>query len=110
LSRKSKTTLHEQPLSPSLDLGVIDFMKWLSYIEYNKDSPDTPFIIKEIVQDKYIIFYDKELLKDVIVIFKNGIPWCINCEADDCGHVGFAVCLKQYCIRNGSIDICLKKY
>ena len=77
--------------------------------ENNKFSLDNPYIIKEIAQDNYIIFYDKELLKDVIVVFKNGIPWCISCETDDCGHIGFAICLKQYCIRNGSIDICLKK-
>ena len=80
-------------------------MKWLSCIENDEDSPDNPFIIKEIVQDKYIIFYDKEIVQDIIVFFKNCIPWCIKCETDDCGHIGFTVCLKQYCIRNGPIDI-----
>jgi hypothetical protein len=105
LSRKSITELEKHRSSTYVDLGVIDFMKWLSCIEDDKDSPDNPFIIKEIVQDKYIIFYDKEILKDVIVVFKNCIPWCIQCETDDCGHVGFAVCLKQYCVRNGPIDI-----
>jgi hypothetical protein len=105
LSRKSNITIEKKPLSPSLDGGVMDFMKWLACIENNKDSPDNPFIIKEIVQDKYYIFYDKEILKDVIIVFKNGIPWCLHCETDDCGHIGFAVCLKQYCIRNDVIEL-----
>lgn len=104
MSRKSKTTLDNKPLSPSLDWGVVDFMKWLSCVE-NKDSPDNPFIIKEIVQDKYYIFYDKKILKDVIVVFRNCIPWCLHCETDDCLHIGFAICLKQYCIRNSIIDM-----
>ena len=105
MSRESKIALEKKPLSPSLDGGVMDFMKWLSCIENNKDSPDNPFIIKEIVQDKYYVFYDKNILKDVIVVFKNCVPWCLHCETDDCGHIGFAVCLKQYCMRNGVIEL-----
>jgi hypothetical protein len=105
LSRKSEIEL-DKPRSPThTDLGVMDFMKWLSCLENDKNSPDNPFIIKEIVQDKYMIFYDKEILRDVIIVFKNGIPWCLYCETDDCGHIGFAVCLKQYCTRNGPIEI-----
>jgi hypothetical protein len=105
LPRKSITELEKQHSSTYTDSGVIDFMKWLSCLENDKNSPDNPFIIKEIVQDKYMIFYDKEVLQDVIVVFRNCIPWCIKCETDDCGHIGFAVCLKQYCIRNGPIDL-----
>ena len=70
MSRKSITELEKQRSSAYVDLGVIDFMKWLSCMENDKDSPDNPFIIKEIFQDKYTIFYDKEILKDVIVVFK----------------------------------------
>jgi hypothetical protein len=103
LSRKSKSLLADKHLSPSLDWGVMDFMKWLSCIENNKHPHNAPFIIQEIVQDKYYIFYDKEMLKDVTVVFRDCIPWCLYCKTDDCGHVGFAVCLKQYCIRNDAI-------
>lgn len=105
MSRKSITELEKQRPSTYTDSGVIEFMKWLSCLENDKDSPDNPFIIKEIVQDKYMIFYDKEVLQDVIVVFRNCIPWCIKCETDDCGHIGFAVCLKHYCIRNGPVDL-----
>jgi hypothetical protein len=40
-------------------------------------------------------------LKDVTVLFRNCIPWCKSCEADDCEHVGFAIYLKQYYARFG---------
>ncbi len=82
----------------------MDFMRWLSALE-EEDPKNNPCIIKEIVKDKYIIFYDEHLKKDIIVIFKDCVPWCINCEVDDCGHIGFAVCLRQYYIRSGSANI-----
>ncbi len=82
----------------------MDFMRWLSALE-NNNPTGNPIEVKEIVKDKYIIFYDKDLLKDVIVVFGDYVPWCINCEEDDCGHVGFAIYLKQYYVRNGSVDV-----
>ena len=93
-------------MATQLDIGITDFMKWLSSLENNdNNSTDCPVFIKEFVKDRYLIFYDKELLKDVIVFFKDCIPWCNHCEADDCGHAGFAICLKQYYTRNGSIQV-----
>ena len=90
LSRKSKLTL-DRPISPTyLDIGTMAFMKWLSSTEDNK-SADSPIVVKYILKDKYIVFYDGDMLKDVTVVFRDCIPWCKNCEADDCGHVGFAV-------------------
>ncbi len=59
------------------------FMKWLSSTEDNK-SADSPIVVKYILKDKYIIFYDGDLLKDVTVVFRDCIPRCKNCEADDC--------------------------
>ena len=101
LSRKSRLTL-DRPISSSyLDIGTMAFMKWLSSTEDNK-SADSPIVVKCILKDKYIIFYDGDLLKDVTVVFRDCIPWCNNCETGDCGHVGFAICLKQYFTRHGS--------
>lgn len=104
LSRKSKLTLDRPIYSTYLDVGTMAFMKWLSSTQDNKSS-DSPIVVKYILKDKYIIFYDGDLLKDVTVVFRDCIPWCKNCEADDCGHVGFAICLKQYYTRYGSTDV-----
>ena len=100
LTKKSKLTL-DRPISfTHLDIGTMAFMKWLSSTEDDKPV-DSPIVVKYILKDKYIIFYDGDLLKDVTVVFSDCIPWCKNCEADDCGHVGFAICLKQYYTRYG---------
>lgn len=104
LSRKSKLTLDRPILSSYLDIGTMAFMKWLSSTEENK-SADSPITVKYILKDKYIMFYDRDLRKDVPVVFRDCIPWCKNCEADDCGHVGFAICLKQYYTRCGLTDV-----
>ncbi len=101
LSRKSKLTLDKPVSTTYLDIGTIAFMKWLTSTEDNK-SADTSIIVKSILKDKFIVFYDEDLSKDVTVVFKDCIPWCKFCDADDCGHVGFAICLKQYYTRYGS--------
>ncbi len=100
LSRKSKLTLDRPIYSTYLDVGTMAFMKWLSSTEDDK-SADTSIIVKHVLKDKLIIFYDRDLAKDVTVVFRDCIPWCKNCEADDCGHVGFAICLKLYYARYG---------
>jgi hypothetical protein len=100
LSRKSKLTLDKPVSSTYLDIGTMAFMKWLSSTEDNK-STDTPIVVKHILKDKFIIFHDRDLSKDITVVFRDCIPWCGGCEADDCGHVGFAICLKQYHARYG---------
>ena len=45
------------------------FMKWLSSTEDNK-SAESPIVVKYILKDKYIIFYDGDMLKDVTVVFR----------------------------------------
>ncbi|WP_415312507.1 hypothetical protein [Candidatus Nitrosocosmicus sp. FF01] len=45
----------------------------------------------------------KVSLKDVIVGYREGMPWCVTCNTDDCGHVGFAICLKQNYDRDGQV-------
>jgi hypothetical protein len=91
----------DKPISSSyLHIGTTDFMKWLSSTENNL-SADSPINVKYVLKDKHMVFYDKDLLKDVTVLFRDCIPWCESCETDDCEHVGFAICLKQYYARFG---------
>ena len=51
--------------------------------------------VKGFFKDKYVIFYDWVLEKHILVISEDSIPFCKNCNVDDCGHVGFAICLIQ---------------
>ena len=104
MSGKPKIILNKPVSSSYLDIGTMAFMKWLSASE-NTEPADTSIVVKHVLNDKYIIFYDCDLLKDVTVVFSDCVPWCKNCEADDCGHVGFAICLKQYYGRYGSDNV-----
>ena len=92
MSWKSQISEKETALS-SLDFGTMEFMKWL--IAKDTKSGDTLIIVKDFSVNKYVILFDKSTLKDVIVGYRDGLPWCITCNTDDCGHVGFAICLKQ---------------
>ena len=47
-----------------------------------------------------MILFDKSILNDVIVAYRDVCLWCMTCNTDDCGHVGFAKCLKQDYDRN----------
>ncbi len=62
LSRKSKLTLDRPISSTYLDIGTMAFMRWPLSTEDNKSS-DFPITVKYILKDKYIIFYDGDLLK-----------------------------------------------
>ncbi len=77
----------------TLDSGTMEFMKWL--IEKDTSSEDTLVIVKDYLDNKYVILFDKSIFNDVIVAYREGMPLCITCNTDDCGHVGFAICLKQ---------------
>ncbi len=100
MSSRSQTSEKDSALS-TLDFGTIEFMKWL--ISKDTNSGDTLIVVKDYFDDKYVILFDKSILKDVIVGYMDGMPWCITCNSDDCGHVGFAICLKQNYDRNDQI-------
>ena len=100
---KSKIINEKPTFCGSLDDGTTAFMKWLC--SDNKNSLDNRLIVKDFLEDKYAVFYDRDLEKHIVVINRDGIPFCKNCDTDDCGHVGFAICLKQHCNRNGTIDL-----
>ena len=100
MSRKSQTSEKNSAMH-SLDLGTIEFMKWL--ISKDTNSGDTLIMVKDYFDNKYVILYDKSIFKNVIVAYRDGMPWCITCNTDDCGHVGFAICLKQDYDRNEQV-------
>ncbi|VFJ14539.1 hypothetical protein [Candidatus Nitrosocosmicus franklandus] len=100
LSGKSQLIENDHELS-TLDLGTMEFMKWL--MEENRESRDCLIVVKDFFENKYVILYDKCIRQSVIVGYREGMPWCMTCNADDCGHVGFAICLKQHFDRNDHI-------
>ncbi len=85
----------------TLDTSTMEFMKWL--IAKDTNSGDTLIVVKDYFDNKYVILFDKSILKDVIVGYRDGLPWCMTCNKDDCGHVGFAICLKQNYYRDGQV-------
>jgi hypothetical protein len=100
LSGKSQISEKNSALS-SLDFGTMEFMKWL--ISKDTNSGDTLIVVKDYFDNKYVILFDKSILNNVIVAYRDGMPWCVTCNSDDCGHVGFAICLKQDYDRNDQV-------
>ena len=100
LSGKSQLIENDHALS-TLDFGTMEFMKWLMAEETG--SKDCLIIVKDFFENKYVILFDKNISNSVIVSYRESMPWCITCDTDDCGHVGFAICLKQHCDRNDQI-------
>ena len=92
LSGKSQLT-DKETVFTTLDLGTMEFMKWL--IAKEAVSGDTLIVVKDFLVNKYVILFDKSISKDVIVDYRESMPLCMSCSTDDCGHVGFAICLKQ---------------
>lgn len=92
LSGKSQLT-DKETVFTTLDLGTMEFMKWL--IAKDAGSGDTLIVVKDFLVNKYVILFDKSISKDVIVDYRESMPLCMSCSTDDCGHVGFAICLKQ---------------
>ena len=92
LSGKSQLT-EKETVFTTLDLGTMEFMKWL--IAKDAASGDTLIIVKDFLVNKYVILFDKSISKDIIVDYRECMPLCMSCNTDDCGHVGFAICLKQ---------------
>lgn len=85
----------------TLDTGTMEFMRWL--VNKDTNSGSTIIIVKDYLDNKYVIMFDKSISKDVIVGYREGMPWCVTCNTDDCGHVGFAICLKQNYDRDGQV-------
>ena len=100
LSGKSQLIDDDHAMS-TLDYGTMEFMKWLMEVETG--SKECLIIVKDFFENKYVILFDKNISSSVIVCYRESMPWCITCDTDDCGHVGFAICLKQHYDRNDQI-------
>ena len=88
----------------TLDQGTNAFMQWLNSQDKNSTATyNNPIILKEFVNNKYSILYDNNLAHDIIVERHDGVPRCRTCNADDCGHVGFTICLEQKYDTDGTI-------
>jgi hypothetical protein len=73
-------------------------MKWL--MAKDTKQGDSLIIVKDFFEKKYVVLFDKSVLQNILVDYTTCVPWCLSCKTDDCGHIGFAICLKQYCDRN----------
>ncbi|VFJ14499.1 conserved protein of unknown function [Candidatus Nitrosocosmicus franklandus] len=85
----------------SLDPSTIEFMEWL--ISKDTNPGDTLLVVEDYFDKKYVILFDKSMLTNVIVAYRDGMPWCITCNTEDCGHVGFAIYLKQNYDRDDQV-------
>lgn len=60
-------------------------------------------MVRDYLNNKYVILFDKSVSTNVLVSYRDGMSWCITCNTDDCGHLGFAICLKQDCDRDEQV-------
>jgi hypothetical protein len=87
--------IKKSSLCDSLGHGTSSFMKW--FFSKDKHSIECNNItVIDFFKNSHVIFFDKDLKKHVLVINRDGIPFCKNCNAYDCGHVSFYVYLNQY--------------
>ena len=82
----------------NLDEGVATFGLWLN--AENKKSLSIPIIMKEFAEGRRALLQDNTLQKEVIVNIVEGIPFCNECRANDCAHVGFVICTEQMTNRS----------
>jgi hypothetical protein len=82
----------------NLDEGVVTFGLWLN--AENKKSLSIPIIMKEFAEGRRALLQDNILQKEVIVNIVDGIPFCNECRANDCAHVGFVICTEQMTNRS----------
>ena len=82
----------------NLDEGVITFGLWLN--AENKKSLAIPIVMKEFAEGRKAVLQDNILQKEVIVNIVEGIPFCNECRANDCAHVGFVICTEQMTNRS----------
>ena len=88
----------------SLDEGTFAFMHWMNSDDKKSLTSENPMVLVRFVNDKHTILYDTKLRSEVDIEIDNGIPYCKYCKEDDCSHVGFAICIEQFCgnrVRSG---------
>jgi hypothetical protein len=88
------------------DDGVIAFALWMNSCAGDESPPASaavPVSVHTFVPDKLAVLDDHAAGKQVTVEFKEGIPYCKECDdSAECLHVGFAICLEQRHARVGA--------
>lgn len=98
---KSKHKIHNK--CESLDEGTFAFMHWMNSEDKKSLTSDNPIVLVKFVNDKHTMLYDTDMQSEIYIEIENGVPYCKHCKADDCSHVGFAICVEQfYGHRRGS--------
>ena len=80
----------------NIEEGVSAFTLWLG--SKGKDSIVTPIAMKQFtpsIRKVVVLLQDNILQKDIIVDIVDGVPFCNECRANDCAHVGFVICAEQ---------------
>ena len=80
----------------TLDEGTFAFMHWLNSMDKKSLISGNPIVLMKFVNDKHTILYDTGLQSEIYIEIDNGVPYCKHCKADDCSHVGFAICVEQF--------------
>jgi hypothetical protein len=89
--------------SNTLDEGTLAFIHWLNS-NHKNSTFENPIIVKNFLNDKSTVLWDNTILAEVHVETKDGVPVCEYCEADDCAHVGFTICLEQLHGKGQTLD------
>ena len=98
----------------SFDEVTFSFLNCMNLKSFYSEAyyHNTTLILKYVVFPKLglVKLFDRFLGQDIIVNIVDCVPSCKTCEADDCSHVGFTICLLQLIEREGfeSIDDILK--
>ncbi|AIC16197.1 hypothetical protein [Nitrososphaera viennensis] len=76
-----------------VDEGVTAFSIWLN----SRDKSPSALLIslEKLVPDRLVLLHDHVVQKDVSVEVSGGVPFCMECNSNDCAHVGFAICAEQ---------------
>jgi hypothetical protein len=93
--------------SNCIDEGIIAFGQWLES-EDKQSKLLNAITLKEFDTDQFAVLQDNNdplMPKLVTVKLIDGIPFCKDCNSDDCAHVGFTICLKQMDCRKGITEI-----
>jgi hypothetical protein len=87
----------------TLDEGTRAFIHWLNST-HKKSTIENPFVVKDSQNDKCTVLWDSSIQAEVHVDTKEGVPICQYCNADDCAHVGFTICLEQLHGRGETLE------
>lgn len=79
----------------TIEDGTEAFMQWMGSSDKKSLTSDNPIVLIKFVNDVHTVLYDTILCKEIEVTLSEGIPYCNYCASDECGHVGFTICLEQ---------------